>query len=69
MDNVYLKACFNAPVLPVKSGEKPVFIILPAGFFNKTWVFQAQDSVFTNLQATQCVPIIPLSYFSHLGNT
>jgi hypothetical protein len=30
------KACFKKPVLP----EKPAFN-LPAGFFNKTWVFQA----------------------------
>jgi len=34
------KACFKKPVLPEKPMKKPAFN-LPAGFFNKTWVFQA----------------------------
>jgi hypothetical protein len=36
MDIFSEKACFKKPVLP----EKPAFN-LPAGFFNKTWVFSS----------------------------
>jgi hypothetical protein len=36
MDAFSEKACFKKTVLP----EKPAFN-LPAGFFNKTWGFQA----------------------------
>jgi len=38
MDIFSLKACFKKPVLPEKPVEKRVFN-LPAGLFNKTWVF------------------------------
>jgi hypothetical protein len=34
------KACFKKPVLPEKPVKKPAFN-LPAGFFNKTWVFSS----------------------------
>jgi hypothetical protein len=36
------KACFKKPVLPEKPVKKPAFN-LPAGFFNKTWVFSSPD--------------------------
>jgi hypothetical protein len=34
------KACFKNPVLPEKPVKQPAFN-LSAGFFNKTWLFQA----------------------------
>jgi hypothetical protein len=34
------KPCFKKPVLPEKPVKKPAFN-LPAGFFNKTWVFSS----------------------------
>jgi hypothetical protein len=37
------KACFKKPVLPEKPVKKPAFN-LPAGFFNKTWVFSSPGS-------------------------
>jgi hypothetical protein len=37
------------PVLPEKSVKKPTFN-LPAGFFNKTWVFQALPRSHKNLK-------------------
>jgi hypothetical protein len=40
MDIFNEKACFKKTVLPEKPVKKPAFN-LPAGFFNKTWVFQA----------------------------
>jgi hypothetical protein len=46
------KACFKKPVLPEKPVKKPAFN-LPAGFFNKTWFFQALVSIpFTLLHVT-----------------
>jgi hypothetical protein len=44
MDIFSEKACFKKPILPVKNVKKPAFN-LPAGFFNKTWVFQALFSI------------------------
>jgi hypothetical protein len=40
MDIFSEKACFKKPVLPEKPVKKPAFN-LPAGFFNKTWVFSS----------------------------
>jgi hypothetical protein len=40
MDIFVEKACFKKPVLPEKPVKKPAFN-LPAGFFNKTWVFSS----------------------------
>jgi hypothetical protein len=40
MDIFLKKASFKKPVLPEKLANKPVFN-LPAGFFNKTWVFSS----------------------------
>jgi hypothetical protein len=40
MDIFSEKACFKKPILPEKLVKKPAFN-LPAGFFNKTWVFSS----------------------------
>jgi hypothetical protein len=40
MDIFSERACFKKPVLPEKPLKKPAFN-LPAGFFNKTWVFSS----------------------------
>jgi hypothetical protein len=40
MDIFSEKTCFKKPVLPKKPAKKPAFN-LPAGFFNKTWVFSS----------------------------
>jgi hypothetical protein len=48
MDIFSEKACFKKPVLPVKPVKKPAFN-LPAGFFNKTWVFSSPAKNSLNL--------------------
>jgi hypothetical protein len=43
MDIFHEKACFKKPDLPEKHVKKKPVFNLPAGFFNKTWVFSSPD--------------------------
>jgi hypothetical protein len=54
MDIFSEKACFKKPVLPEKPVKKPAFN-LPAGFFNKTWVFSSPGfmALYNNYEINQ----------------